>query len=452
MTSMTHEDPARNETPSYRTPETSAPLDWRRAHEELSRFAKTRARLDWEEGTLLLCALRSSAHVHLGFGSFAEYSGRLFGYSSRWIDERLRVAEALDGLPELAQSLRDGAISWSAVRELTRVASPQNEHRWLEVAKGRTLRQVEEMVAGRKHGDEPSDPMQPSLRRHVLRFEVSGETVATFRDAMAMLRRASGESLDDDAALLLLARHVLGGPTDAGRANYQLRLTVCEGCGRGWQEGGGEPIEVGSDVVEMARCDVQHLGCTAPATGTPTHVGANQEETDVIPVVDAEPSTRGPVATSTTPLPRARQDVPPAVRRAILRRDNGRCVVPGCRHATFLDLHHVELRSEGGDHDPDKLVVLCSAHHRAQHRGQLIIEGRVSTGLRFHHSDGVPYGAVVDPHLAEAYTNAFHALRSLGFREGEVRRALDRIRAKALQGEVNTERLLREALAALSAN
>src|SRR5258708_455692 len=142
MTSMNHEDPARNETPSGRTPETSAPLDWRRAHEELSRFAKTRARLDWEEGTLLLSALRSSAHVHLGFGSFAEYVGRLFGYSARWIDERLRVAEALDGLPEFAQSLRDGAISWSAVRELPRVASPVNEHRWLEAAKGRTLRQV----------------------------------------------------------------------------------------------------------------------------------------------------------------------------------------------------------------------------------------------------------------------------------------------------------------------
>jgi hypothetical protein len=166
----------------------------------------------------------------------------------------------------------------------------------------------------------------------------------------------------------------------------------------------------------------------------------------------AVPAPEDPVATSTTPQARARQDVPPAVRRAILRRDNGRCVVPGCRHATFLDIHHVELRSEGGDHDPDKLVVLCSAHHRAQHRGHLVIEGRVSMGLQFRHADGVPYGAVVNPNLADAYTQAFRALRTLGFREGEVRRALERLRAKPPAGEISTERLLREALAVLSAN
>src|SRR5438876_11638389 len=72
-------------------------LDAVRAHEELSRFARTRARLDWEEGELLLRALRVDAHLCLGFGSFAEYIERLFGYKPRWTAERLRVAEALEG-------------------------------------------------------------------------------------------------------------------------------------------------------------------------------------------------------------------------------------------------------------------------------------------------------------------------------------------------------------------
>jgi hypothetical protein len=78
-----------------------------------------------------------------------------------------------------------------------------------------------------------------------------------------------------------------------------------------------------------------------------------------------------------------------------MRRDGGRCVVPGCRNSVFLDTHHLDLRSEGGDHDPDRLIVLCGAHHRAQHRGQLLIEGRVSTGLVFRHADGTLYGSVV---------------------------------------------------------
>src|SRR5881394_726013 len=85
-------------------------IDWRRAHEELSRLARCRARLDWEEGRSLLDALRSGAHLHLGFGSFVEYVERLLGYKRRSTDERLRVAEALENLPELGQALREGKV------------------------------------------------------------------------------------------------------------------------------------------------------------------------------------------------------------------------------------------------------------------------------------------------------------------------------------------------------
>src|SRR5216684_2343690 len=54
--------------------------DWQIAHDQLSRIAKERARLDCEEGGTLLRALRANVHLHLGFASFAEYIERLFGY------------------------------------------------------------------------------------------------------------------------------------------------------------------------------------------------------------------------------------------------------------------------------------------------------------------------------------------------------------------------------------
>src|SRR6266702_989444 len=121
-------------------------IDWRRAHEELSYLAKTRARHDWSEGVSMLQALRAGAHVHLGFASFAEYIERLFGYKPRWTQERVRMAESLESLPKLAQALRDGEVAWSVARELTRVATPDNETDWIRVAGGRTARQVEELV------------------------------------------------------------------------------------------------------------------------------------------------------------------------------------------------------------------------------------------------------------------------------------------------------------------
>jgi 5-methylcytosine-specific restriction endonuclease McrA len=413
---MMLEHPSHQGSSSELAPREQAWLDWHRAHAALSRLARSRARLDWEEGRLLLDALRSNAHLHLGFGSFGEYIERMLGHTRRATEERLRVAEALERSPGLANALRDGSLSWSAVRELTRVATASNEEAWLEVAKGRTLRQIEELVAGHSPGDMPNDSGDPSLRRHVLRFEVSAETYAAFREAMAKLRRESDSSLDDDASLLLVARQILGGPTDEGRAPYQIALTVCEECGRGRQQGRGELVEVGADVVETARCDAQHVGHT--------HVGA-------------EPT-------------KARQDITPALRRHVLRRDGGRCVVPGCRQSLFLDLHHVVLRSEGGEHSVDNLITVCGAHHRALHRGQLVIDGHSSSNLMFRHADGTPYGRIIDPRTTAAYEQAFHALRSLGFRECEARGALDTVRKESNACEPAFERILRQALAALT--
>src|SRR5438477_751756 len=219
--------------------------DWVRAHEALSRLARERAAADAEEGRWLLAALRSAAHVHLGFGSFAEYVERLFGYKPRSTQEKLRVAEALEGLPVIAQALEEGSLNWSCVRELTRVAVAQTEREWLEVARGKTVHQLEALVTGKAPGDRSCSPSQGSARPHVLGFEVAPETLALFREAMNQLRRSSGTRLDDDSALLLMARHVLDGPSDDGRASYQVVLSVCPDCGRGGQQAGGELVPVG---------------------------------------------------------------------------------------------------------------------------------------------------------------------------------------------------------------
>jgi hypothetical protein len=143
-------------------------VDWQAAHTELVRLARSRAGLDWLEGHWLLRALQAGAYLQFGYASFAEYIERLFGYTPRWTHEKLRVAEALEELPETAQALRDGLTSWSAVRELTRVATRETEHEWLDAAKGRTVRQIEALVSGQRRGNRPSDRPDPMKRLHVL--------------------------------------------------------------------------------------------------------------------------------------------------------------------------------------------------------------------------------------------------------------------------------------------
>src|SRR3954447_23310353 len=130
--------------------------EWVVAHEALSRLARERAAADAEEGRWLLAALRSAAHAHLGYGSFGEYAERLFGYKPRSTQEKLRVAEALEELPAIAQALETGELNWSAARELTRVAVAETESDWLGVAHGKTVHQLEALVAGKCQGDKPS--------------------------------------------------------------------------------------------------------------------------------------------------------------------------------------------------------------------------------------------------------------------------------------------------------
>jgi hypothetical protein len=408
---------------------------WVAAHEELTLLARRRAELDGLEGPALLRALRAGVHRHLGFGSFAEYVERLFGYSRRTLDDKLRTAEALEELPELTRSLRDGVVSWSAVRELARVATAETERDWLDAARGRPVHEVERLVSGRRRGASPSEaPTEPAEHRHVLRFDVSAETLATFREAMRALRQKFAGSLDDDSALLLMARQILCGPADEGKSSYQIAVSICERCSRAEQDGGGGALVVDDSIVEMSRCDAQHIGRVAA------------KSTDVVGNEAAHaPATRADGTHVGAPA-RATQSIPPAVRRKVMRRDHGRCVVPGCRHATFIDVHHIETRADGGGHCEDNLIVVCSAHHRALHRGQLHVSGRAGNALVFRRSDGVRYGALDSPHAADARERAFRALRGMGFGERETRRALDQVRSF-----VDTETVLRRALTLLTA-
>ena len=57
--------------------------------------------------------------------------------------------------------------------------------------------------------------------------------------------------------------------------------------------------------------------------------------------------------------------IPPATRAEVLDRDSYSCQLCGAKRA--LHVHHIHYRSEGVDHTPDNLIVLCRAHHDLVH-------------------------------------------------------------------------------------
>src|SRR5580692_1464250 len=123
-------------------------LDWREPDRMLSALATKRAMVDFEEMRWLREAKRRGTWLELGYATMLAYMEARLGYEPRTAKDRLRVAEALGQLPEIATAMHDGRLLWSAVRELTRVATPKTEQQWINSAIGKTVRQTQELVAG----------------------------------------------------------------------------------------------------------------------------------------------------------------------------------------------------------------------------------------------------------------------------------------------------------------
>jgi hypothetical protein len=320
-----------------------SPSDWQSVDRALRTIARRHAALDAEEACWLRDAEALQIWRPLGMVSAIDYMERVLGYAPRAAQERLRVARALGTLPQLTAALTHGELPFSAIRELTRIATPATEAAWRGAAAGKNLRQIEDLVRDHRPGDQPDDPADPEVRTRVVRWELSAETFALLRQTRVVLDGEHGSHLSDDQLVAALCGAVLDGTPGtepSGRAKFQIAVTVCERCRRGWQDGAGAKIAISPAGVERAICDAQHIGS----------------------LDGAEPE-------------RAHQDVPPSVVRFVWRRDGGRCKVPGCRSARGLEIHHLVHRTDGGGHDALNLALLCSSCHLSHHRGALTITG-----------------------------------------------------------------------------
>jgi Domain of unknown function (DUF222) len=88
-----------------------------------------------------------------GFLSCAHWLAWRVGLDLGAARERVRVARALGALPLLAAALARGEVSYSKVRALTRVATPETEARLLTVGRAGTVSHVERIVRGWRRVD-----------------------------------------------------------------------------------------------------------------------------------------------------------------------------------------------------------------------------------------------------------------------------------------------------------
>ncbi|MFO0726310.1 MAG: HNH endonuclease signature motif containing protein [Myxococcota bacterium] len=371
--------------------------DWRLIDRTISELAAQQGQLDLELGQWLLAAKRVRVHNYLGFGSFSEYVTRRLGYNAKSALDRLRVAEALERLPKLRGMLRRGERSWSALREITRRATPETEDAWIARTECKTVREIERMAAVEPGGKGPD-----ATYRVVV--ELSAADYADFLAAAEHARHEIGPAATQQEVVMAMVHRELGrrGESEPG---YQTAVTLCAGCERTWRQEAGQAIEVSDAVGACARCDAEVVGATV--VEPPAHVGPAPEAP---PAPEAAPRV-GRAATVLRHHVRRRgapglldivgeifagpmRTVTPSLRRAVRARDGGRCVVPGCTHLRFVDIHHLTPVAMGGPNALANLVSLCTAHHQRLHEGRLAIEPDCSGGWSVRQEDGARYGHV----------------------------------------------------------
>ena len=87
----------------------------------------------------------------LGFPSCACWLNFACGMDRVTARERMRVAHALGRLPKVDARFASGALSYSKVRAITRIATEQNEEYLLQIAKHGTAHHVEQLVRKYRH-------------------------------------------------------------------------------------------------------------------------------------------------------------------------------------------------------------------------------------------------------------------------------------------------------------
>lgn len=97
-----------------------------------------------------------------GLRSCTHWLGWRIGLDQRTARDHLRVAHALTRLPATTEAFAAGRISYSKVRALTRIATPETEHHLLVIALHGTTAHLENMVKATRA---VTDTRTPHTRR-----------------------------------------------------------------------------------------------------------------------------------------------------------------------------------------------------------------------------------------------------------------------------------------------
>ena len=351
----------------------------------------------------------------------------------------------MENLPLISDGFRQGKVSYSKVRAMTRIATPENEEYLLYIAENGTASHVESLVRKYRRASRGADHIEARRQREeqyldmytdddgmvVIRGRLPQEVASVLKKALdaAMdalsVGQAEEESPDGETRKDSAESR---SPADAGTINDSSESSptpaLSDETEATWPPPAGARFRDSAESWvqgDFSARSVDALGLLAEAAlgqglgrttrGEPyqvtVHVDsavlADQSEDGLCEFENCEglsPETArrlscdAPTVTvsentedNLLNIGRKVRKVSSRLWRALTIRDRT-CQFPGCDKLRHLQAHHIQHWAKGGETNPDNLILLCRTHHWAVHDGGFRINGRAPRGLVFRQPDG----------------------------------------------------------------
>ena len=325
--------------------------------------------------------------------------------------EKLRVARCLSALPKIDAAFATGEISYSKVRAMVRVATPENEDYLLMIAQYGTATQMEKLVGkyrsiqcANEDSQEKEQKEQRNVAYHqdddgswVIRARLPAETGALVVKAIEAVARPI--QLEKQAEIVEAHRQRESGKNDSAESSSEEEETLA--------------VKTQLDYIKTyahAKADAlitvaEHFLATSDQNNQfqglkgsercqimlhvdidtlRTHNTGKRKGTAQCNLDDKHwisPKTAKRLACDATlvtvleddqnnvlNIGRRSRTVPAAIKRALSLRDKT-CRVPGCCQSRDLDAHHIQHWADGGETSLSNLLLMCRHHHRQLHEG-----------------------------------------------------------------------------------
>ena len=347
--------------------------------------------------------------------------------------EHVRVARALGSMPRTVAEFRAGRLSYSKVREITRVVDRVDEEALVELARSLTASQLARTVSafraaeGSRLGQEPLREARWQVRedgmvevRALLPAEEGAQLVTaldlavdrdgtpppTVEDQRSSAGIGDDQRLREEESAATTTRATIGQRRADALVELAASYLSTEPDDRSGEDRHLVVIQVSADSLPRdvpagtsGRGDAAARGVPVGTPDPPADVPAGTSgRCGVLGLGPIEPRTAerlactGKVALEITDangevlhLGRSQRLASRAQRRALRLRD-GTCVFPGCQQDRHLDAHHLVPWSEGGPTDIEGLALLCRRHHVIVHEGgfRLVVEPSAVPGAPRH--------------------------------------------------------------------